>query len=133
MDIVGRMSILERLRISCGYSQKRLADESGVSLRTIQNYESDCSHNLSSTIKRKISSALGCPLEALDNTIVCDCWIEMSERSKQQQKLVNYMQELSALRDMVASLTQEVQSLREEISDLKGMKSDINKIAKHFS
>lgn len=128
-----KMSTLEKLRISCGYTQKRLADESGVSARTIQNYEAGCSHELSSIIKRKLSTVLECPPDAIDNEVVCDCWVDMHEKLKQQQKLGNYMQELSALRDMVVSLTQEVQSLRKEVSDLKSMKSDIHKIAKHFS
>lgn len=124
-----KMSTLERLRISCGYTQKGLAEEAGVSVNTIKLFEKGDTQEMSSTVKRKISSALGCPSEALDNKVVCDCWIEMSEKLKLQQKLVDNSKEMGALRNMVTSLTQEVQSLRGEVADLHIM---IEKIAKHF-
>ena len=58
---------LKRIRMSKGYSQKRLAEQSGVSLRSIQMYEQrqkDINKAQSDSLFR-LSKVLGCTMEDL--------------------------------------------------------------------
>ena len=58
---------LRMLRNACGYSQKELAEKSGVNLRTLQEYDSramDINRATGGTLTA-LSKALGCQVEDL--------------------------------------------------------------------
>ena len=58
---------LQKLRRLCGYSQRLLAEKSGVNLRTLQQYEIGAKdiNNASFKTVMALSRALGCDVEEL--------------------------------------------------------------------
>ena len=55
---------LQELRKNIGYSQRELAEKSGVNLRTLQQYE----------LKAKDINKAATTLLALSKTLGCICW-----------------------------------------------------------
>lgn len=152
------MNNLAKIRKVCGYTQRQLAEMSGLSARTIQYVESKQDNNsVSAKIKFRISAALRCPADAISDDIICDNWI--SELTKHKNMEYEYCENdlrnsINTLQEIATSLSQEIQTLRKEVSDLKStkldikkdlqtlrkevsdlksIKSDIEKIAKHFT
>lgn len=61
------VSRLQRQRKKCGYSQKELAERSGVNLRTLQQYELKAKDINKASVRtvRALANVLGCRVEAL--------------------------------------------------------------------
>lgn len=61
------ISRLQHQRKRCGYSQKELAERSGVNLRTLQQYELKAKDINKASVRtvRSLANVLGCRLEAL--------------------------------------------------------------------
>ena len=61
------VSRLQHQRKRCGYSQKELAERSGVNLRTLQQYELKAKDINKASVRtvRSLANVLGCRLEAL--------------------------------------------------------------------
>lgn len=62
-----KVSRLQRQRKTCGYSQRELAEKSGVNLRTLQQYELRTKDIGEASVRTvmALASALGCQIEAL--------------------------------------------------------------------
>lgn len=56
---------LKRLRLRAGFSQKELAGKTGLSVRSIQNYESNSRHPKDVEILGRLASALGAGVSEL--------------------------------------------------------------------
>lgn len=69
-DIIARRktsSVLQKLRKECGYSQRELAEKSGVNVRTLQQYELGAKDicKASATTVIALANVLGCKVEDL--------------------------------------------------------------------
>ena len=68
------VSRLQHQRKRCGYSQKELAERSGVNLRTLQQYELKAKDINKASVRtvRSLANVLGCRVEALLEYAPCE-------------------------------------------------------------
>ena len=68
------ISRLQHQRKRCGYSQKELAERSGVNLRTLQQYELKAKDINKASVRtvRSLANVLGCRVEALLEYAPCE-------------------------------------------------------------
>lgn len=97
---------LQRIRETRGFSRREVAAQSGVNLRTLQDYEQghkSISSAKSETLYR-LSVTLGCSMEQLLLEVSCEG--ENESKEKQQERLWNYYCSFQNMikKDMLSSL-----------------------------